>query len=238
MGSDLPLHTAWQLLRWPSCPPLQSQTTASSSLLQHSQSGSGGWSCGLGVHGVRGFLGQWSLASLGRPRFSPGLPWLCCINPVRVSPQLSTPFLSLESNPWRKSEPQHPAHTRHLSVQTASWLRSAGQLWFLTEFSLLCLARTCCCAPLWGSVSPSCPCPWGSFQVYRNFSTFTALSPRCLFCLFIFLLPFPYCFIWSLACLFGSLTSSASFQQVFCRSCSTCRCIFDVFLGRKIISMS
>ena len=111
------------------------------------------------------------------------------LNPVRVSPQLSTPFLSLESNPWRKSEPQHPAHTRHLSVQTASWLRSAGQLWFLTEFSLLCLARTCCCAPLWGSVSPSCPCPWGSFQVYRNFSTFTALSPRCLFCLFIFLLP-------------------------------------------------
>ena len=105
----------------------------------------------------------------GRHRFSPGLPWLCCINPVRVSTQLSTPFLSLESNPWRKSEPQHPAHPCHLTVQTASWLRSAGQLWFLTEFSLLCLARTCCCAPLWGSVSPSCPCPWGSFQYIETF---------------------------------------------------------------------
>ena len=25
---------------------------------------------------------------------------------------------------------------------------------------------------------------------------------------------------------------------MFCRSCSTCRCILDVFVGRKVISMS
>ena len=38
--------------------------------------------------------------------------------------------------------------------------------------------------------------------------------------------------------LLGSLRSSASIQQGFCRSCSTCRCISDVFVGRKAISMS
>ena len=36
----------------------------------------------------------------------------------------------------------------------------------------------------------------------------------------------------------GSLRSSARVQWVFCRSCSTCRCIFDVFVGRKVISTS
>ena len=39
-------------------------------------------------------------------------------------------------------------------------------------------------------------------------------------------------------CLLGSLRSSASIQLVFCRSCSTCRCISDVFVGRKLISTS
>ena len=36
----------------------------------------------------------------------------------------------------------------------------------------------------------------------------------------------------------GSLRSSTSVQYVFCRSCSTCRCICDVFVGRKLISTS
>ena len=36
----------------------------------------------------------------------------------------------------------------------------------------------------------------------------------------------------------GSLRPSASVQWVFCRSCSTCRCISDVFVGRKVISTS
>ena len=38
--------------------------------------------------------------------------------------------------------------------------------------------------------------------------------------------------------LLGGLRSSASVQWVFCRSCSTCRCTFDVFVGRKVISTS
>ena len=38
--------------------------------------------------------------------------------------------------------------------------------------------------------------------------------------------------------LLGGLTSSASVQWVFYRSSSTCRCISDVFVGRKVISAS
>ena len=37
---------------------------------------------------------------------------------------------------------------------------------------------------------------------------------------------------------FGKSEVSASVLRVFCRSCSTCRCISDVFVGRKVISMS
>ena len=38
--------------------------------------------------------------------------------------------------------------------------------------------------------------------------------------LFIYFFLFSYCFMWRLACLFGNLRSSASVQDVFCRSCS------------------
>ena len=77
----------------------------------------------------------------------------------------------------------------------------------------------------------------------KNFPSFIAPSLRCTTRLvsFIstpsrpspfFLLLFPYCFMWRLSCLFGSLRSSDSIQQVFCRSYSTCSCIFDV-LGEE-----
>ena len=51
-----------------------------------------------------------------------------------------------------------------------------------------------------------------------------------------FLLPYPG--TWGVSCLWESLRSSASVQAVFRRSCSTCRCISDVFVGRKMISTS
>ena len=37
--------------------------------------------------------------------------------------------------------------------------------------------------------------------------------------------------MWRFSCSFGSLRSFASVQQVFCENRSTCRCIFDVFVG-------
>ena len=60
------------------------------------------------------------------------------------------------------------------------------------------------------------------------------LIPILLSRFFFFLLPYPR--TWGVSCLLGSLRSSASVLQVFCRSFSTCRCIFYVFVGRKVIS--
>ena len=75
-----------------------------------------------------------------------------------------------------------------------------------------------------------------------NLSSFSAPSHWCrsrpysLVSFFFFLLPHPG--TWGFSCLLGGLRSSASVQWVFCRSSSTCRCISDGFLGRKVISTS
>ena len=62
--------------------------------------------------------------------------------------------------------------------------------------------------------------------------------PSLFFCLCYFFFLSPYPGTWGVSCLLGGLTSSASVQWVFCRSSSTCRCISDVSVGRKVISMS
>ena len=64
-----------------------------------------------------------------------------------------------------------------------------------------------------------------------------ALVPTLKFFVSIFYLYYLFCLILtSLACLFRSLGSSASVQKVFCRSCSTYRYIFDIFVGWNVIS--
>ena len=84
--------------------------------------------------------------------------------------------------------------------------------------------------------------PQRGFLVCGKLSSFTAPSQWCrshpysfVSVFFFFLLPYPG--TWGVSCLLGRL-SSASIQLVFCRSCSTCRCISDVFLGRTVISTS
>ena len=80
--------------------------------------------------------------------------------------------------------------------------------------------------------------PRRGFLVCGNLSFFTAPSYWCRSCLYsfvsVFLLPYPGA--WGVSCLLGGLRSSASVQWVFCRGCSTCRCISDVFVGRKVIT--
>ena len=63
-------------------------------------------------------------------------------------------------------------------------------------------------------------------------------SPSQDLCLFIFLYLLSYIILQRLACLFGSLGSSASVQKVFCENCSTSRYIFDVIVGEKLFSLS
>ena len=179
----------------------------------------------------------------GRSRLFPGLPQLCYTSLFRILSCWSISVLSLGSGPQSlRLSTQTSLATEDL--QTTSWLKC----WLATISTMnslhfaFCLPRTCCCIPFWGSEAPHCPHPWWGVWVCKNFASFIAPSLRCttrlvsfvstLSCppLF-FLLLFSYCFMWRLSCLFGSLRSSDSIQQVFC-SCSTCSCIFDV-LGEE-----
>ena len=58
------------------------------------------------------------------------------------------------------------------------------------------------------------------------------------FIFFLFLYLWPYLISRRLACLFGNLASSADNQKLFCRSCSIFWWIFEVFVGRQVISPS
>ena len=85
--------------------------------------------------------------------------------------------------------------------------------------------------------------PRRGFLVCGNLSSFAVPSHWCrsypysfVSVFFFFLLPYPG--TWGVSCLLGGLRFSASIQKVFCRSCSTCRCISYVFVGRKVISTS
>ena len=110
------------------------------------------------------------------------------------------------------------------------------------ECSQLCLQSTCLwthhCSFLWGSEAPPWPCLWGGFLVCGNFSSFMTPSPDSghhseIFCLPLYLYLLPYFILRKLTCLFRSLQSFASVQNMFCRCCSACRWVFDVFVEGK-----
>ena len=80
------------------------------------------------------------------------------------------------------------------------------------------------------------PSVWKPFLLHSSLPLVQVLSLFFCLCYFFFLLPYPG--MWGFSCLLGGLTSSASVQWVFYRSSSTCRCISDVSVGRKVISAS
>ena len=80
------------------------------------------------------------------------------------------------------------------------------------------------------------PSVWKPFLLHSSLPELQVPSLFFCLCFFFFLLPYPG--MWGVSCLLGSLRSSASIQWVFYRSCSTCRCISDVFVERKVISTS
>ena len=80
------------------------------------------------------------------------------------------------------------------------------------------------------------PSVWKLFLLHSSLPEVQVPSLFFYLCFFFFLLPYPG--TWGVSCLLGSLRSSARVQEVFCRGCSTCRCISDVFVRRKVISTS
>ena len=127
----------------------------------------------------------------------------------------------------------------------------AGECWsapiLRVGTSALCPAHHCGCALLRGpEASPlrhpqsppakGLPSVWKSFLLHSSFPLVWVLSLFFCLCFFFFLLSYPG--TWGVSCLLGGLRSSACIQWVFYRSSSTCRCISDVFVGRKVISAS
>ena len=101
-------------------------------------------------------------------------------------------------------------------------------------------------SPPWLRSSPNChppslpakglPSVWKLFLLHSSLPEVQVPSLFFCLCFFFFLLPYPV--TWGVCCLLGSLRSSASVQYVFCRSCSTCRCISDIYVGSMVISTS
>ena len=113
--------------------------------------------------------------------------------------------------------------------------------------SPLCPPHPCGCVLLRGSEAsplrhPQSPPTKGLPSVWKPFRLHSSLPlvqvPPLFFCLCYFFLLLSYPRTCGVSCLLGGLTSSASIQWVFYRSSSTCRCISDVSVGRKVISVS
>ena len=159
---------------------------------------------------------------------------------------LPTPVLSLRSDrsPSLSSQPSPPRRGSRQASQAGECC-SASSL--CAGISPLCPLHPCGCALLRGSAaSPLChlqsPPAKGLPSVWKPFLLHSSLPlvqvPSLFFCLCYFFSLLPYPGTWGVSCPLGGLTSSASVQWVFCRSSSTCRCISNVSVGRKVISTS
>ena len=174
-------------------------------------------------------------------RLSPGLPQLSYTNPCRLSSLGSQP----QSSSWGlMSEAWALAPSPPLSLTGAETSLSGCKVLVGTDlcagFSPPCLLWACCCTSLWGSEALLCLLLRGFLSVWKLSLLYSHLpEPQALFwflCPFCFLFLLPYPIMWRLTCLFGSLSSSASVQEVFCRRCSRFRCIFHVSVWRKLSS--
>ena len=183
---------------------------------------------------------------LSRSRLSPGLP-----PPPPASCGALAPFRLCscsqpQSSPWdptseAPASAPSPRPPRRVSRQASR----AGECWsapiLCAGISALCPLHPRCCALLRGSeASPHHPPspPTKGLLVCGNLSSFTAPSQRYRSRPFSFVSVF--CFFYCPTRVRGEFLAfwEVCVQYVFCRSCSTCRCIFYVFVGRKVISMS
>ena len=156
-----------------------------------------------------------------------------------------------QSSPWDPTKAGASAPSHHLPWRVSRQASRAGECWsaliLCAGVSLLCPPHPCGCALLRGSeASPLChpqslpmkglPSVWKPFLLHSSLPLVQV--PSLFFCLCYFFFLLPYQSTWGVSCLLGGLTFSARVQWVFCRSSSTCRCISNVSVGRKVISAS
>ena len=178
------------------------------------------------------------------PRLPPGYLW--CTNPFRLCSHCQP-----QSSLWDPTEARASAPSPYPPQRMSRQDSRAGECCSApiphVGISTLCPPHPCGCTLLRGSAaSPLChtqsPPAKGLPSVWKPVLLHSSLPlvqvPSLFFCLcyFFFLLPFPS--MWGVSCRLGGLTSSASVQWVFCRSSSTCRCISNVSVVRKVISAS
>ena len=129
---------------------------------------------------------------------------------------------------------KHVSHFSGGSVvqkQTLWWI-----LFILPSGNLL----LCCSLRFWSSLLSSL---MKGFLSLQKFSPSwlppqgAGPCPEILF-LFFYLCLLPYLILKRLTCIFGSLGSSTSVLKVYCKSCFICKWISDVFVGKKVISLS
>ena len=124
---------------------------------------------------------------------------------------------------YPKPEPQFPIPTHHGGC--AASIVSAGKCW-----STMILVMNYLHFIFWASVVfPSKVLKPPPHPPPPPIPTLKQKSPSQIVCPFIFLYFLPYLMLWIF---------SASIQKLFCKSCSTCRCIFYIIVGRKVISPS
>lgn len=130
-----------------------------------------------------------------------------------------------------KPETQHPDLLAMEDLQATSWLKC----WLATISTInclhfcICLLRTCCCVPFWGSEAPTLT-PDGvsecaklsllhSFflEMYHPSGSFVS-TPSCHSPFFLLL--FPYCFMWNYLAFLEVWGLLTALKPVFCRSYS------------------
>ena len=156
-----------------------------------------------------------------------------------------------QSSPCNPTEAGASAPSRSPPWRVSRQASRAGECWsaliLCVGISLFCPLHPCCCALLCGGeASPlrhpqslpakGFPSMWKPFLLHSSLPLVQVPSLFFCLCFFFFLLPYPG--TWGVSCLLGGLRSSGSVQWVFYRSSSTFRCISDVSVGRKVISMS
>ena len=198
-------------------------------------------SCPLQARRDRVFQQQWSLAPLVGQGFFLNSLFSSTLDPsehLRGSQPWSSP-----SGPTPKAWGWAPSPSlAAVGEWAAFWLGSAVQQWSLwLILSTLPSKHLLLYSLLRFGISPQ-NCLWGVFKCVEILPS-SRLPPQGadpiphpLYLFNLYLLP--YLILRRLACLFGSLSSSLRVQKVFYRSCSIWRWIFDVFLGRKVISPS
>ena len=109
------------------------------------------------------------------------------------------------------------------------------------DFFPFCLLSTCCCIPLCGSKALPQHCSEGVSKCAETFSSSwlppqgVGLHPKSFVSFFSYnFSPTSFCGDWFA---FLEVWGLASFQKVFCRSCSIHRYVFDIFVGRKVASL-